>query len=90
MQASARGGPFNPLEGAHGIHLSKIPKFHLSQTTVKSAYVAAATGADVSGSLFQHRDCRAIGKDCVVRRLAIDYAASRKINSFDFADYSAI
>jgi hypothetical protein len=53
-------------------------------------HMAAATRADISGCQFHHRDCRAIGKDCVVRRLAIDYAASRKIDSFDFSDYSAI
>jgi hypothetical protein len=52
--------------------------------------MAAATGADVSSCQLQHRDCRAIGKDCVVRRLAIDYAALRKIDGFDFSDYSAV
>jgi hypothetical protein len=51
-------------------------------------HVAAATRAHISGCQLQRRDCRAIGKDCVVRRWAIDYAASRKIDSFDFADYS--
>jgi hypothetical protein len=42
------------------------------------------------GCQFQHRDWRAIGKHCVVRCLAIDYAALRKIDGFDFIDCSTI
>ena len=57
---------------------------------VDMRHMAAATRADISGCQLQHRDCRAIEKDCVVRRLAVDYAALRKISSFDFVDYLTI